>query len=98
MSIKDSNITINVKDMEKSIAFYLSIGLTLKNRWGNYYAQITAPGLTIGLHPAKDENLTGGSGNLSIGFTTDNIEDTKAMLKKLSRVIPSSTKKDPSGS
>lgn len=84
MTIKESNITINVKDMDKSISFYQSIGLTVKNRWGNYYAQLTAPGLVIGLHPTSDTNLTGGSGNVSIGFTTDTFEETKSALQKLS--------------
>jgi catechol-2,3-dioxygenase len=44
MTIKQANITVNVKEMETAISFYQSIGLTVKNRWGNYYAQLTAPG------------------------------------------------------
>ena len=48
MLIKDSNITIMVKDMDRSISFYQSLGMTLKNRWDNHYAQLTAPGITIG--------------------------------------------------
>ena len=83
MTIKDSNITINVKDLDKSISFYESIGLTVKNRWGNHYAQLTAPGVVIGLHPSSDPHLAGSSGNVSIGFTTDNFEETKSELKKL---------------
>ena len=51
--IKESNITINVKDIDKSISFYQSIGLKIKNRWGNHYAQLSAPGVVIGLHPTK---------------------------------------------
>ena len=82
MNIKESNLTINVKDLDKSVSFYQSIGFTLKNRWGNFYAQMTAPGITIGLHPTN--NLTDNSGNVSIGFTTDNIEETKSALQKLS--------------
>ena len=84
MTIKDSNITIMVKDMDKSISFYQSIGMTVKNRYGNHYAQLTASGIVIGLHPTSDNNLTGGSGNVSIGFTTDNFEEAKSLLKKLS--------------
>ena len=83
MSIKGTNITINVKDLEKSISFYQSIGLTIKNRWGNHYAQLTAPGIAIGLHPSNDTNLHDNSGNISIGFTTTNFEETKALLEKL---------------
>ena len=84
MTIKESNITINVKDLDKSISFYESIGLTAKNRWGNYYAQLTAPGVVIGLHPTSDANLKGNSGNTSIGFTTDDFEEAKSLLEKLS--------------
>jgi catechol 2,3-dioxygenase-like lactoylglutathione lyase family enzyme len=82
MTIKESNITIMVKDMDKSISFYQSLGLTVKNRWGNHYAQLTAPGIVIGLHPASDTSLTS-SGNVSIGFTIDNVEESKSYLQKL---------------
>ncbi len=84
MSILDSNVTINVGDIDKSISFYESIGFTLKNRWGNHYAQLTAPRILIGLHPSTEKNLLGNSGNISLGFTTGNFEETKTMLEKLS--------------
>jgi predicted enzyme related to lactoylglutathione lyase len=83
MSITASNVTIMIKDMDNSISFYNSIGFETKSRWGNHYAQLTTPGLTIGLHPANESNFNG-SGNISIGFTTDDIDATKAMLDKLS--------------
>ena len=82
MTIKESNVTINVKDLNKSISFYESIGLTIKNRWSDYYAQMTAPGITIGLHPTKETNLNDNSGNVSLGFTTDNFEEVKLLLKE----------------
>ena len=84
MTIKECNITINVKNLDQSISFYESIGLTAKNRWGNYYAQLTAPGIIIGLHPTSDANLAGNSGNTSIGFTTDDVEEARGLLLKLS--------------
>ena len=80
MIIKESNVTIHVKDMDRSISFYQSIGFNVKNRWGNYYAQLTAPGIVIGLHPTSNGNLAGNSGNVSIGFTTDDMEGTKSSL------------------
>jgi len=83
MAIKDSNVTIMVKDMDASISFYESIGLAIKQRWANHYAQLTAPGITIGLHPSEDSNTAKGSGSISIGFTTDNFEETTAQLQKL---------------
>ena len=86
MEIKNANVTINVKDIGKSISFYQSIGLTLKNRWGDFYAQLAAPGIMIGLHPTK-ENLKGNSGDVSIGFTTDNIDETRTALQQLSIAV-----------
>jgi catechol 2,3-dioxygenase-like lactoylglutathione lyase family enzyme len=84
MEIKESNITINVKDLDKSISFYESIGLILKNRWGMHYAQLTAPGVIIGLHPTSEAYLPGNSGNTSIGFTIDEFEEAKSLLQKFS--------------
>ena len=83
MTIKDSNVTIMVKDMDKSVDFYEGIGFKIKNRWGNHYAQLAAPGVTLGLHPVEKSTVKG-SGNTSIGFTTDNLEEAKSMLSKQS--------------
>ena len=83
MLIKESNVTINVKDLDKSVSFYQSIGFTIKNRWENYYAQLTAPGIVVGLHPSKELSQTKSPGHISIGFTTDNFDDAKALLNKL---------------
>jgi catechol 2,3-dioxygenase-like lactoylglutathione lyase family enzyme len=84
MAILESNITIKVKDISKSIAFYESIGFTLKKRWDNYYAQVIAPGITIGLHPGNSSMTATNSDNISIGFTTDNFYEAKNLLDKLS--------------
>jgi catechol 2,3-dioxygenase-like lactoylglutathione lyase family enzyme len=94
MTIKGSNITINVRDLDKSISFYQSIGLMVKNRWGKHYAQLTAPDIVIGLHPTHKGTLCNNSGNVSIGFTTDNFEETKSFLEKLSISI---TERDEEG-
>src|ERR1044071_2601232 len=83
MVIKQANVTINVKDMDRSISFYQSIGFSVKNRWGNFYAQLTAPGIVIGLHPTTND-IPGNSGNVSIGFTVDNLDETRSSLQQLS--------------
>lgn len=56
-----------VADMDKSIEFYTNkLGLTLLNHYGNYYAEIQAPDLLIGLHPKSEKTVVGN--NMSIGF------------------------------
>jgi catechol 2,3-dioxygenase-like lactoylglutathione lyase family enzyme len=78
ISIKETNVTIMVKDMDKAVSFYESIGLTLKQRWDNHYAMMIAPGITIGLHPSEDAGTN--SGTVSIGFMIENIEEAKTLL------------------
>lgn len=80
ITINDTNVTIMVNDMDLAIRFYESIGLAIKQRWENNYAMMTAPGLTIGLHPTEDKNPN--SGSLSIGFMIDSIEEAKDIMDK----------------
>jgi catechol 2,3-dioxygenase-like lactoylglutathione lyase family enzyme len=77
MKITGSNVTIMVKDMDRSINFYQSLGLTLNQRWDNNYAMMGAEGITLGIHPAHGETS---SGTLSIGFFIDKCENGKAVL------------------
>lgn len=53
-----------------------------------------ATGIAIGLHPTDDSNLTGSSGNLSIGFTVDDFEETKSFLQNLDIVITERNEED----
>ena len=94
MTIKDSNVTIMLKDIDRSISFYQSIGFTVKNRWENHYAQLTAAGIVIGLHPTSD-NFSNSASHISIGFTTDNFEETKSLLCDLS--IPVTARNEEGG-
>jgi catechol 2,3-dioxygenase-like lactoylglutathione lyase family enzyme len=80
MKLTGSNVTIMVKDMNKSISFYESIGLKLQQRWDDNYAMMEGPGITLGIHPGADEES--GSGDLSIGFFVDSFEEAKDLLKK----------------
>lgn len=78
MKINSTNVTIMVKDMDKSINFYLALGFELKQRWENHYAMLAAPDLVIGLHPA-DEKIENGN-QISIGLMIDDINDAKNLL------------------
>jgi len=80
MKIKESNVTIMTKNMDKSIQFYESIGLKLQQRWGEHYAMISGPGVTLGIHPSEEKPE--GSGSVSIGFMIEDFDDVKKLLEK----------------
>lgn len=80
IKINSTNVNIMVKDMTKSIQFYESIGLTLKQRWGDHYAMVETAGITIGIHPGGDANSN--SGTVSIGFMIEDTNAAKALLEK----------------
>lgn len=83
IEIKESNITLMVADMDRSIQFYESIGLILKHRWENHYAMISSPGVVIGLHPMEEGQSYKPSESISIGFMIEKAEEAEDLLKKL---------------
>jgi len=82
--LKEGNVTVMIADMNRSIKFYVeALGLKLKYRHGEDWAEIEAPGVIIGLHLAgKMGPQPGKSGSLSIGFTVDKLETEMEQLKK----------------
>lgn len=67
------NVTIMVSDMDNSLKFYTeTLGLILKNKYGNYWADIEGPGISIGLHPT--DKVIVRSDNLQIGINVANLE------------------------
>lgn len=89
--IKEANVTVMVSDMKRSVKFYTgTLGLKLESRWGDEFAQIAAPGITIALHPVVKGGKPGRSESLSIGFAVDDIDKAMKGLKakgvKFSRV------------
>jgi len=64
-----------ISNMDKAIEFYQDkLGLELINRYGDYYAEIQAPDLLIGLHPTSEKIVQGN--NLSIGFGVVEFDST----------------------
>ena len=82
--LKEGNVTVMVKEMNRSIRFYVeSLGLKLKYRHGDDWAEVEAPGLTIGLHLAGNMGpQPGKSESLSIGFTVKEMNSAAENLKK----------------
>jgi catechol 2,3-dioxygenase-like lactoylglutathione lyase family enzyme len=94
MKITEANVTVMVTDMKRAIRFYVDVvGLELKANYGDHYAQVSSPGLMIGLHPStKGGPPTGTSSEaISIGFGVDDLAsamtDLKAKGVAFSRVV-----------
>ena len=78
---KNSNVTIRVSEMSRSIKFYTeTLGLKLLSNYGGEFAVIESNGLRIGLHPGKKpgERL---SRDMSLGFQVDDIASSKKALE-----------------
>jgi catechol 2,3-dioxygenase-like lactoylglutathione lyase family enzyme len=82
------NVTVMVADMERSVRFYTeALGLPLGFRAGDEWAQIEAPGLTIGLHPTRESAPSAPpDGRLSLGFGVRDLGATIGELRQ--RGIP----------
>jgi predicted enzyme related to lactoylglutathione lyase len=81
-TIHTSNVTVMVQNMDRAINFYVEgLGLALKQRWGDHYAQVAAPGLVIGLHPSN--KAVEKQDSVSLGFGVENIVEAEARLKAL---------------
>jgi catechol 2,3-dioxygenase-like lactoylglutathione lyase family enzyme len=81
-NITQTNVTIMVSDLNKSIDFYSEVlAFKVLNRYGNFYAQISAPGIIIGLHPSSKKS--GNSDVISIGFTIEDFDSANSKLNSL---------------
>jgi lactoylglutathione lyase len=77
----ECQITLMVPNMEEAVQFYtVTLGLRLKTRYGNEFAVIEAPGLTIGLHPQPAVHSSPAH-PMSIGLGVESLE---AAMKQLS--------------
>ena len=80
-SLKNCTITAMVSNLDVAIQFYVeTLGLELKKRYGEHYAEIQGPGLLLGLHPSE-KPVTKGD-NLSIGFGVDNFDAVTRSLQE----------------
>ena len=84
LTISGTNVTIMVADLDRSIRFYESVGLTLKQRWENHYALVETTGVTLGLHPCDEKDLN--SGTVTIGFMAGSVDEARRLLE-LNKVV-----------
>ena len=67
-----------VSDMDKAIKFYTEVlGLPLKVRFENHWAEVDAGPITIGLHPAEGKPKKGG-GTISL-----NVKDIEGFVNEI---------------
>src|SRR5947208_16552543 len=86
------NVTLMVADMDRSVEFYVhKLGLELKVRYGNEWAEVTAPGITLGLHQARGPiSRSDPDIGISIGLEVDAIEAAVKELTDKGIAFPSS--------
>ena len=82
--VKDAYVTIDIGNMARAVKFYTKVlGLRLVKKYGNYWADIKAPGIWIGLHgPHEKGPRPKNSGNMAIGFTVRDMDKAVLALKK----------------
>jgi catechol 2,3-dioxygenase-like lactoylglutathione lyase family enzyme len=82
--ITEANVTVMVSDINRSVEFYVeTLGLRLKSRYADQFAQVECQGLTIALHPAFEGGpRPGNSESLSVGFGVEDLESAMADLKR----------------
>jgi predicted enzyme related to lactoylglutathione lyase len=67
-------MTIMVSDMDKAVSFYTdALGLSLRFRAGNEWAEVNSPGVRIGLHPMRPGSSLSPSSSISLGFEVADI-------------------------
>jgi catechol 2,3-dioxygenase-like lactoylglutathione lyase family enzyme len=72
-----------VSDLRQAVQFYVeTLGLKLQYEVPGHWAQVEAPGLIIGLHPAGENGpRPGASGSLSIGFEVQDLAHAMEILQ-----------------
>lgn len=83
MSKTSANLTLKVADLDRSLTFYQALGFTLDQRWVEHYAQLSMPGMQLGLHPSTGQEPTALSDQLSIGLKVADIAAAEKQLAAL---------------
>ena len=75
-----ANVTLMVSDFNRAVSFYTdTLALKLKVRHGDDWAEVEAPGLTIGLHPTGERGPSAIQAvGVSIGLGVTGIEQVMA--------------------
>jgi catechol 2,3-dioxygenase-like lactoylglutathione lyase family enzyme len=79
---RSANATLFVQDFDRSVHYYHELlGFRLVARHGSSWAEVEAPGLTIGIHPARPNGPVGiRTDGIAIGLHVDDIDAAVATL------------------
>lgn len=91
----ESQVTLMVPDMDEAVRFYtVALGLLLKARYGNEFAVVEAPGLTIGLHPMPTTQ-TPQARPMSVGLGVASLEVAMKQLSARGVTFIGTIREDP---
>ena len=91
----EGQITMMIPNMDEAVCFYTEkLGLRLKARYGDEFAVVEAPGLTIGLHP-QPSKPSAQSHPVSIGLGVASLESAMEELKARGVDFPLGIVEDP---
>ena len=77
-----ANVTLMVTDFDRSLRFYTeTLGLGLQSRHGDHWAEVIAPGVTIGLHPSMGAVVPASTDSVSVGFMVEDFDATVGELR-----------------
>lgn len=79
--LKATTVFFDVQDMDRAIEFYTkTLGLPIKTRHGDQWAEVDAGTVSIGLHATENGEPVAGPGGGTISFA---VSDLEAVLKNL---------------
>lgn len=78
--ITSGNATVFISNMDAAIRFYTeTLGMNLKEHYGDNWATLEAGGFQIGLHPAGQQQ-PGVPGSIVVGLSVDDIQAGETKL------------------
>jgi catechol 2,3-dioxygenase-like lactoylglutathione lyase family enzyme len=78
-----ARIAILVSNLDSSIHFYTEIlGLPLRRRIGDRWAEIEGPGIVIALRPRSSASASDAESHVFIGLWVDDLEDARRRLEE----------------
>jgi catechol 2,3-dioxygenase-like lactoylglutathione lyase family enzyme len=80
--VTGGNATVFITDMNASLAFYTDVlGMTVKSHYGDHWAEVSAGGFDIGLHPKRDEGPAPGQlGSIIVGLIATDLGAARPRL------------------